>query len=395
MAETVEVKVENGNGIKEEDEEVPAQNQNDENLSKLEQDIIRQVEYYFSESNMRRDKFLTQKVEENEGKWIPFSVLLTFNRLKALCDDVKVVAETMLKSSHGIIEVSEDREKIRRHPDNPLPEFNEARRKELMGRTAYAKGFPLDSTMDVLIDYFNANFEKVENVVMRKYFKQEDKNYYFKGSVFILFVTKEAAEDFVKREDLKYGEKALLRYMQDEYVKVKRQELKDKSERKKAKAKQKEAEEIKVELPKKAILHFVTESEPTLRREDFKKRVLEIDPSVMIAFIHYDMGDKEGDIRFSKEGDAEKFLEKLGEGAKLTASGTEFTLSLVEGEKEEEFLKKAVEDMQRSRAKGQKLRGRGGNQQNYRKRKNDDKSEDRPAKKHVAAEEDNAVVAVE
>lgn len=348
MADTAEVNEQNGNGNKSEDE-TPSQTQNsaDENLTKLEQDIIRQVEYYFSESNMRRDKFLTQKVDENEGKWVPISVLLTFNRLKALTEDPKVVAETMLKSSHGIVEISEDREKIRRHPDNALPEFNETRRKELMGRTAYAKGFPLDSKMDVLIEYFNNNFEKVENVVMRKYFKQEDKAYYFKGSVFVLFETKEAAQEFVKREDLKYGEKALLRYMQEEYVKVKRQELKDKAERKKAKAKQKEADEIKVELPKKAILHFATESEPTLRREDFKKRVLEIDPAIMIAFIHYDMGDKEGDIRFTKENDAVNFLEKLGEGGKLTAAGTEFTLSVVEGEKEEEFLKKAVEDMQR------------------------------------------------
>lgn len=349
MADIVEVNEQNGNGHKSEDE-TPLQTQNsaDENLTKLEQDIIRQVEYYFSESNMRRDKFLTQKVEENEGKWIPITVLLTFNRLKALTEDPKVVAETMLKSSHGIVEVSEDREKVRRHPDNPLPEFNEKRRKELMGRTAYAKGFPLDSKMDVLIEYFNNNFEKVENVVMRKYFKQEDKAYYFKGSVFVLFETKEAAEEFVKREDLKYGEKVLLRYMQEEYVKVKRQELKDKSERKKQKAKQKEADELKVELPKKAILHFVTEeSEPTLRREDFKKRILEIDPSVMIAFIHYDMGDKEGDIRFTKENDAVKLLEKLGEDGKLTVTGTQFTLTLVEGEKEEEFLKKAVEDMQR------------------------------------------------
>lgn len=240
-----------------------AENGNDHksDLTKLEQDIIRQVEYYFGESNMRRDKFLTQKMEEDEGKWVPISVLLTFNRLKALTEDPKVVADTLAKSTHGIIEVSEDRQKLRRHPDNLLPEFNEIRRKELSSRTAYAKGFPLDSKMDVLIEYFNNNFEKVENVIMRKYFKEEDKAYYFKGSVFVLFESKEAAENFVNKPDLKYGEKALLRYMQEEYIRVKKQELKEKNEKKKAKAKQKEADEIKVELPKNAILHFVTESE--------------------------------------------------------------------------------------------------------------------------------------
>lgn len=318
-------------------------NADDASLSKQEQDIIRQIEYYFSESNMRRDKYLKQKTDEDPEKWIPISVLLTFKRLQALTEDPKVVAESMLKSSHGVIEVSDDHTKVRRHPDNPLPEFNEARRKELTQRTAYAKGFPLDSNMNILVEYFNSNFEKVENVIMRKYFNQNDKKYYFKGSVFVLFETKEAAEEFVERAELKYGEKDLLRYMQDEYYRVKRQEIKDKAEAKKAKAKLKEAEEMKIELPKKAILRFTTEGEPTIRREEFKKRLLEIDPSLLVAFIHYEMGDKEGNVRFSKENDATKFLEKL-EGAKLEAGGTEFVMSLLEGDAEEEFLKKAVED---------------------------------------------------
>lgn len=315
MAETTEVVIQSdtGNGHKSEDEENAPSNSD---LTKLEQDIIRQIEYYFSESNMRRDKFLIQKIEADEGKWVPVSVLLTFKRLKELTEDAKVVADTMRKSNNGIVEVSEDNEKVRRHPDNPLPEFNEARRKELMNRTAYAKGFPLDSTMSTVLQFINNNFEKVENVMMRKYFNQGEKSYLFKGSVYILFETKEAAEEFVKRPDLKYNEKALLRYMQEEYLKVKRQEEKDKKERRKAKAHEKEAEAIKVDLPRKAILNFVTESEPTLRREDFKKKVLEIDPSIIVSFIHYDIGDKEGNIRFNKENDGNKFLEKL-ENAKV------------------------------------------------------------------------------
>jgi len=397
MAETTEVviKSDNGNGHKSDDERDENAASNSD-LTKIEQDIIRQIEYYFSESNMRRDKFLIQKIEADEGKWVPISVLLTFKRLKELTEDAKVVADTMRKSNNGITEISEDNEKIRRHPDNPLPEFNEARRKELMNRTAYAKGFPLDSTMSIILQFINNNFEKVENVIMRKYFNQIEKSYLFKGSVFILFETKEAAEEFVERPDLKYKEKALLRYMQEEYIKVKRQEEKDKKERRKAKAHEKEAEAIKVDLPRKAILHFVTESEsPTLRREDFKKKVLEIEPSIIVSFIHYDIGDKEGNIRFNKENDGNKFLEKL-ENGKITVNGFDFTLKLVEGDAEEEFLKKAVEDMQRARSKpANKARGRGGNQPHSRKRKNDEPSnaEEAPAKQ-TKDENVPAVVAV-
>lgn len=71
-------------------------------------------------------------------------------------------------------------------------------------------------------------------------------------------------------------------------------------------------------------------------------------------------------------------------------------MKLVEGDAEEEFLKKAVEDMQRARSKPAHKggRGRGGNQPHSRKRKNDEPSvEEAPAK--IAKDENVAeVVAV-
>lgn len=71
-------------------------------------------------------------------------------------------------------------------------------------------------------------------------------------------------------------------------------------------------------------------------------------------------------------------------------------MKLVEGDAEEEFLKKAVEDMQRARSKpANKGRGRGGNQPHSRKRKNEDASntEEAPAK-HPKDENVAEVVAV-
>ena len=67
----------------------------------------------------------------------------------------------------------------------------------------------------------------------------------------------------------------------------------------------------------------------------------------------------------------------------ITVNGFEFTLKIVEGDAEEEFLKKAVEDMQRARSKPVKGgRGRGGNQPHSRKRKNDEptNADEAPAK---------------
>lgn len=331
MAEVETVKIESTNGTKPEEvsvevkEENVQSQENSENNSqsdlsefpKLERDIIRQIEYYFGENNLRRDKFLIQKVGESEEGWVDISVLLTFNRLKTITEDAKAITDAVDKSPNGTVQVSEDRLKLRRHPDNPLPEFNETRRKETQARTAYAKGFPLDSTLTQLIEFFNNNFENVEQVIMRKYFCPKTKNHLFKGSVFVTFNKREFADAFVQKEELKYNEKDLLRYTQSKYIEIKKKERDENDKKKKAKKAAKEGEAPKEEfaLPKKAVVHFVG-ADGDMTREDIKARVTEIEPSVDMAFIHFQKGDKEGDLRFNKENDAEKLLEKL-EGGKV------------------------------------------------------------------------------
>jgi lupus La protein len=322
MADVETVKIESTNGTKVTEEVKSESQENSDNnsqsdLSKLERDIIRQIEYYFSEPNLRRDKFLISKVGETEEGWVEIAVLLTFNRLKAITEDSKAITDAMDKSINGTVQVSEDRLKLRRHPEHPLPEFNETRRKETQARTAYAKGFPLDSTLSQLIEFFNNNFENVEQVIMRKYFCPKTKKHLFKGSVFVTFSKREFAEDFVNKEEIMYLEKALLRYTQSKYIEIKKKEREENDKKKKAKKEAKETETAKEEfaLPKKAVVHFVG-AEGDLTREDIKARVIEVEPAVDMAFIHFQKGDKEGDLRFNKENDAEKLLEKL-EGGKV------------------------------------------------------------------------------
>lgn len=68
--------------------------------------------------------------------------------------------------------------------------MNEERRKELVGRTIYAKGFPKDLVLDDLLKFFK-QYEEVENIIMRKYQEIKTKTRHFKGSVFATFKTKE------------------------------------------------------------------------------------------------------------------------------------------------------------------------------------------------------------
>lgn len=177
--------------------------------------IVRQVEYYFGDANLARDKFLSEEITKDNG-WVSLELLLTFKRMQVLTTDPEVACAALDTSDEGLVEISEDRKKVRRHPERPLPEQNEETRKECISRTAYVKGFPLDVEMSSLIEFFEAH-EKVVNIVMRKYLDKPTKVYKFKGSVFVTFVNKEQCEAFLKAEDLKFNDTVLTRLWQEDY----------------------------------------------------------------------------------------------------------------------------------------------------------------------------------
>lgn len=294
-----------------------------------EKKIMRQVEYYFGDANLNRDKFLLDQISKDTDGWVPITVLLTFKRLASLSSDAAIIAESVAKSDEGLVEVSEDKTKIRRHPERPLPEHNEERRKDIMSRTAYAKGFPLDSTMDELLEYF-AGFEKVVHINMRKYLDKPTKTYKFKGSVFVTFEKKEQTENFIEKANVssntpsgtfehwysfyivtfqpKYKDTQLIVKWQEKYIEEKREEQKTKANKKKEK-KEKE-EEATFTLPKRSVLFFEGGTDE-LTRELIKEGVQNVSTDWDIAYVDFSKGDKSGHIRFHEEDSAEKYLEKL------------------------------------------------------------------------------------
>ncbi|KAK2190495.1 hypothetical protein NP493_78g03018, partial [Ridgeia piscesae] len=94
---------------------------------------------------------------------------------------------------------SEDNVKIRRNPDLPVPEVNKERTEDIRKRTYYVKGFPLDVSLDALMEFFE-KFGKVDQIQMRKDMKRN-----FKGSIFIVFNSKEDGEKFLNTEPVEYS----------------------------------------------------------------------------------------------------------------------------------------------------------------------------------------------
>lgn len=336
------------------------------NISDLEGKIIRQIEYYFGDANLHRDKFLLEQISKSEEGWVPFEVLLTFKRLAALTTDIDVIVDAMHKSDEGLVEISEDRKSIRRHPECPIPEHNEEKRKEIMSRTAYAKGFPLDIDMADILEFFSP-YEKVSNIVMRKYLDKPTKTYKFKGSVFVTFAKKEQAEEFITKEKVQFKENDLQRKWQEVYLEEKKEER-----NKSKKNKQNKKDDDKFQLPKGAVLFFEGATEDTTR--ELIRTALEA-LGADVAYIDYSKSDKQGHIRLHSENSASAFLEKVEDKKLKLSDDIEITLRLLTEEEEKEFLAKAIENMKSRRNTNNRHKGgfnrkrRGGNERDEPKHK--------------------------
>lgn len=65
--------------------------------------IRKQVEYYFSDSNYAKDKFLVETAKKHPEGYVPIDVLMTFNRLKALTTDKALVAKACKSSTDVMV----------------------------------------------------------------------------------------------------------------------------------------------------------------------------------------------------------------------------------------------------------------------------------------------------
>jgi len=182
-------------------------------MSDLNDKILKQVEFYFSDSNFPRDKFLRAQAALNEEGYVPIGTLSTFNRMKQLTTDNKVIAAALKPST--IVEVNAEGTMLKRK--NPLPETDDSNQ-----RTIYTKGL---ATQGVSIEELATLFSKYGTVLSVRIRKDKAKNP--KDSAFIEFSTPEEASAAVK-EPPKFKDAQLTAMMRLEYVQKKKDERKNK-----------------------------------------------------------------------------------------------------------------------------------------------------------------------
>lgn len=178
----------------------------------LSEKIKQQLDYYFSDVNIIKDKFLLEEIKKDDG-WVKLSVLLTFQRLQQLTKDESRIVEALQQCKSNSIELDETKRQVRRK--NKLPDI-EAYKKELDLRTVHVSDFPTDYSFENLRT-FCSQFGEVESVAMRRHFKTR----LFKGCIHVVYKQVEGAKKLLSTEPLKCKDRELRSESMEQYQKRK------------------------------------------------------------------------------------------------------------------------------------------------------------------------------
>jgi lupus La protein len=160
-------------------------------------EIRKQVEFYFSDSNLPMDKFLLSKVGGSANRAVPLELLHSFKRMRRF-QPFSAIVEA-LKSSETL-ELTDNDTAVRRktplpetvkdtHDPNVVKVFED----KAMNRSIYAKGFGNEEpTTQLDIEAFFAPYGPTNAIRLRR---ANDKS--FKGSVFVEFESEEKQKAFL------------------------------------------------------------------------------------------------------------------------------------------------------------------------------------------------------
>lgn len=112
--------------------------------------IVQQVEFYFSDANITKDKFLLKHVKRNKEGFVSLKLISSFKRVKHLTKDWRQVA-TAIERKSDKLEINDLRTKVRRL--QALPEYDET----TPSRTVVALNLPLERpTIEGVAEIFSA-----------------------------------------------------------------------------------------------------------------------------------------------------------------------------------------------------------------------------------------------
>ncbi|KAI1384999.1 uncharacterized protein F4822DRAFT_416970 [Hypoxylon trugodes] len=153
--------------------------------------IRRQVQFYFSDSNLPQDKFLWEKTGGSENKPVPISLICSFSRMRRF-KPYSAVVNALKDSEVLVVEGSEGEETVRR---KGAFQEDPDREKKIHERSTYIKGFGEEKKSTQFdVEDFLSKYGEFNTVRLRR---SEDSEKVFKGSVFVEWIDKETADAFL------------------------------------------------------------------------------------------------------------------------------------------------------------------------------------------------------
>lgn len=304
--------------------------------------VIKQVEFYFSDNNLPKDKFLTELTSKNEEGWCPIETIASFKRMKQITEDFSVVVNALKESTFLV--VSEDGKNVRRK--DPLPENT-----DFLSRSVYLKGLDEKSTLEDVEAWVAKQLkegEKCQCVRMRRFRGGGERAGDFKGSVFLEFDSEATAKRFEAAE-IKLTEDAtepLKSETKANYIARKKAEKKTLPGKEGAASKRKAPEQVEEEPAKeitKDLILSISGLNKESSREDLKE-VLEAN-DCKIGFIEYARTMDSGFVRLAED----STMLATAAAAKMTEAGVEIkgtkaVFAALVGEEEEAYWKKVGEN---------------------------------------------------
>ncbi|XP_022920209.2 la-related protein 7 [Onthophagus taurus] len=133
--------------------------------------ILQQMEFYFGDSNLPKDKFLLPLVEKDD--FVDLSIFMKFNKIRKLTSNIEDIVKALKRSE--LLEISEDKTKVKRKtPLNIRENVDEC--------TIYVERIKADATHDWISSLF-CEFGNIVYISIPKY-KHSKVN---KGFAFVEF----------------------------------------------------------------------------------------------------------------------------------------------------------------------------------------------------------------
>ncbi|TRY96179.1 hypothetical protein DNTS_026759 [Danionella cerebrum] len=148
-------------------------------------DVKKLVEFWFGDANLHKDRFMKTVISESRDGYMDISVLTSFNRMKSLTTDVKLIARALKNST--LVEVNHEGTRVRRK--TPLGECQ----KDVDSCTVYVELLP-KTVNHVWLERVFSKCGKVVYISIPRYKSTRDP----KGFAFVEFETEEQAQKAIE-----------------------------------------------------------------------------------------------------------------------------------------------------------------------------------------------------